>query len=240
MSVALEEKKRNANIDLARIMAMLFVIAVHIPPYPYDDDIVVYTVLSPIVFLLPNHLFFALSGFLNIDKAFNCREDYRNFYVSRLINIVFPFLVVSLAIYLGQAIVNQGNISFEDAYLWFNSRMYTETHLWFVCVLIGCILSTPFLSKAVHAMEDFELNIVFAISLIWAFCAECLTTNLGIPFHFGGWPFSGYFFCYFAGFYCKRVVSNWSNKKIVIVGLFFYFLTIASQILERKYNIKFL
>jgi len=211
-------KDRNVNIDLIRLFAMLCVIYLHVLPNPLD----VYPVFRSVVLHILSvsiQLFFMVSGYFNLSKTFNSKEDYRKFYLGRLISIFFPFLVVAIAIYIGQAVSGPDPITFRNAWAWLNSSLSTETHMWFVFILMGMIFSTPVLSKALHAMEDYELNIIVIVGFIWVLFAENLTTNLGFEFHYGGWIFSGYVLCYFFGYYCKRMINSSNRKHVYISGI---------------------
>lgn len=96
---------------------------------------------------------------------------------------------------------------------------YAGTHLWFVYVLIGLILSTPVLAKAVQNMTHGELHVQFGLGLLWAAAKLFLAEIMGLRFPFSGWLLGGVTFLFFLGYYLPTVMNPKMKKWIYSAGI---------------------
>lgn len=210
------ENSRHIKYDVIRVFAMALVIAVHSNPKPFPENslgsICFYTILY-----MCNGLFYMLSGNLNLKKEFTQKEHYISFYKSKCITLLFPFLLASILqsiyTYEGEFRIDWMLKTILRGFLADNAG----THLWFMYPLIGFTLSTPFLSKMLHAMTDWELKILFSAGIIWQIISISFCANVGISYAFSGWFLSSWAFHYFMGYFVHRIVSE-ANKRYFYFG----------------------
>ena len=89
---------RDVRYDVIRVTAMLFVIAVHVNPKPFNAfpwfkdifDYIIYTC---------NGMFFMLSGLFNMKREFRTKEDYAVYYKKKLISIFLPYVLMTFLLY---------------------------------------------------------------------------------------------------------------------------------------------
>lgn len=209
--------ERKSEVDLLRAIAMLFVIAIHTLMLPAQTAGLGMLVLTALLFV-SNGAFFMISGRFNLGKRFHSAKDILKFYFKRLLTVVFPLLVTTTLMYGADVLLHDRKVSLGWLYASFMGS-YAHTHLWFVYVLIGLILSTPILAKAVQNMDHSELHVMFALGLLWAAAKLFLAEVLGLHFPFSGWILGGYAFSFFLGYYLHTVMSPKMKKWIYLAGI---------------------
>ena len=219
--------KRNYSIDLMRVFLCLCVITVHSLNHFGINNGYVNSFVSTFL-LQANGAFFMLSGYFNLEKEFNSSSDIKKYYKNKVIYIVFPFL----AFLFVWGIWDYVHINSSFDILDFLSTFYmtvmndsAETHLWFMYPLFGLLLSTPFLSKLLHSMNEKELKIMWYVTLGWDAICYYLCTDMGVSFRFLNWFIDGWLIYYFAGYYYRHVISKESKLKWAILGILCYVLT---------------
>ena len=209
--------ERKSEVDLLRVIAMLFVIAIHTLMLPAQTAEVGMLLLTALLFA-SNGAFFMISGRFNLDKRFHSAGDILKFYFKRLLTIVFPLLVTTTLMYVTDVLLHDRKVSLGWLYASFMGS-YANTHLWFVYVLIGLIFSTPILAKAVQNMDHGELHILFALGLVWAAAKLFLAEVLGLHFPFSGWILGGHAFLFFLGYYLHTTMNPKMKKWIYLAGI---------------------
>lgn len=222
---------RNVNYDLMRVIAMLFVIGIHVT----GGNITVNGWLDQgilTLFLVCNPFFFMMSGKFNLRHEFKTREDYKSFFYKRFCTIVLPFLLYCILQTVWKCYRDHSFTRFFSVF--YAGLMITnnQTHLWFLYDLIGFLISTPLLSKALHAMKDWELNILFWIIMVWNTLSIFLTQDINpnIQFPFTGWMLWGWITYYFLGYYLSAAVKG-DRKKWYIAGFISFLITVTCQVL---------
>lgn len=210
------QNERKSEIDLLRVVAMLFVIAIHTLVLPSQASGFGMLLLTALLFA-SNGVFFLISGRLNLGKRFCSAGDILLFYVKRLLTIVFPLLVTTTVMYGIDVVFHDTKLSLGWLYASFMGS-YANTHLWFVYVLVGLILSTPILAKAVQNMSKMELHVIFGAGMLWAAAKLLLAEILGRSFPFSGWILDGYAFLFFLGYYLHVVMNPKMKKWIYLAG----------------------
>ena len=215
-------KERNANLDMIRVWSMTCVLLMHTPHNPWMDIPVIGWIVNAFIVASNSH-FFMLSGQMNLAKTFSSREDYRVYYIKRLVSIIFPYLLVTMALTLWNMVLDGQTLAFKS-YL---KQTYTdlminngEIHFWFMYPLIGMMISAPFLSRMFHAMEDWELSLIMAIGLLWGVVSIYMTVDIGVGFSYTGWFMAGWPLTFFAGYYCDRVIGKGKRTWLYAAGLF--------------------
>lgn len=213
--------KRNYGLDLLRIFLCLCVILIHASSFFGVNNGNVTTTFN-VFFAQANAIFFMLSGYFNLNHEFKNSADIKKFYKNKIINILLPFIVFVLIWEVWDYIRINGCFIFSDFLLtYYKAIMDTSAsgHMWFMYSLFGFLLSTPFLSKALHHMDDKELKILWYIALGYNVVTIYLCSNLGISSRINYWFIDGWFTYYFAGYYYRRVVANESKLKWAILGI---------------------
>lgn len=222
---------RDVRYDVIRVVSMLFVIAVHVNPKPFNSfpwfkdvfDYMIYTC---------NGMFFMLSGFFNMKNEFHSKEDYALYYKKKTISIFLPYVLMTFLLY-GYDYYQSGRVFELRAYIEETINVFTslnsEQHLWFMYSLIGLVLSAPFFSKMLHAMSDWEVKLLFWMSIGWNVVSIYLINDLGWNFHYGKWIMASWTIYFFLGYFHNRII-NASNKKFwYIMGIIGFFVTVLWQ-----------
>lgn len=214
-------KGRDANLELIRIIAMIFVMCIHTVRKPFELGTVQDGILSAIIYLC-NGWFYMLSGQLNLNKRFENAIDIKKFYISRFITIGLPFIFISMMLTLYEYITSTGNFSCIMWLKWCYSAILDTNvsgHMWFLYPLVGFLLCTPVLAIAFRQMTDEELTIVFVIGVAWNVFQAYLCADVGVGFSFSGWMLSGWALAYFAGYYIWRVINKQNFSKLFWLGI---------------------
>lgn len=228
-------KERAINYDSMRVLMSLFVISLHAGIagiFSHNNDIVMLPHTISTFFVQCNGIFFMISGKFNLSKKFECKKDYINYYISKFISIVIPYGIVSCLLVLYTMIMSEQPWNF-NGYLYqcykafFSSNV--ASHLWFVCTLMGMLVSTPFLTKMLSAMNDEDLKILFGVGIMWNIFAIYLTADIGMAFGFGDWFLWGWIFVYFAGYFCDRIVNDKNVRIIYCLGAIGFIITVLGQ-----------
>ena len=214
-------KERNANLDLIRVWSMICVLLMHTPGRPWLSIPVLGWIVNCFIVACNSH-FFMLSGQMNLGKVFPDKKSYREYYLKRLITVIFPYLLITVMLTLWNIRLEGGSFEMTGCL----KRMYRDlmadngvTHLWFMYALIGMIISAPFLSRMVHAMEDWELSLMMAVGLLWGVVSIYMTEDLGVGFAYTGWFLSGWLLTFTAGYYCDRVIKAPLRPRLYAAGI---------------------
>ncbi len=210
---------RDIQSDLIRVVAMLCVIFVHMPPDGVEQF---YTLLS-LVFLSCNGLFFMLSGKYNLNFCGTSGKEYLNYYIKRGISVLVPLFVYSFIIFLYSnylLIPQKGIVSFWNAFIRFFLVENASTHVWFVYSLIGMLLGAPFLSKMLRNLSEFELKLLIIIGFLWElFSVVIVQYFMGLTFTFGGWFMTSWVFYFILGYSVDRLVKEKNLKLLYLLGV---------------------
>lgn len=201
------ENKRNINIELIRVIAMLTVVANHY--FRHGGGItwsefgtmkyIVFWALDAFVFICVN-LFVLISGYCLVQTRFK---------LSRLIRlwietVTYSILCTLICKLLG---ANISNVQLIKAAIPFTTEAY-----WFVTAYAVLLCFTPFLNLLIHKMSQKEhqvllivLGVIFSIMptfLVWE--RDLITTGMDY-----GWFIALYFFAA----YIRKYGLNFKAKK---------------------------
>ena len=222
---------REIRYDVIRVVAMLFVIAVHVNPKPFNSFPWFKDVFDYIVYTC-NGMFFMLSGFFNMKKEFCTKEDYAVYYKKKFITIFLPYVLMTFVLY-GYDYAMSGRTFELGAFLGETINQFTalnsEQHLWFMYSLIGLVLSAPFFSKMFHAMADWEIKLLFGMSIGWNVVSIYLVNDMGWNFHYGKWLMASWTIYFFLGYFHHRIINENNKKKWYIAGLIGFLVTVLWQ-----------
>jgi Predicted acyltransferases len=206
--------KRDAHLDLIRVIAMLFVIAIH-TSWDYSLGIFPEVLLRCTLFTA-NGLFFLLSGHLTL----NFKEDpddpaasYRRFYWKKYCSLIVPlvFYCALMVLYSEKHII--GPRKFMEELFWKVLPPSREGHTWFIYSLIAYVMTAPFISVMFKHLSDTGLRILFNIAIGLEIISVILFANvIESPFTISGWPFLGWYFYFLCGFFIYKFDSFHKRK----------------------------
>lgn len=224
MSINKETKalsKRNANDDLIRIIAAILVIMIHTKGKPWEGHVVINGIFTTIISVC-NGLFFMLSGKYNLKIRFNSVSDYLDFYKKRFWSIIIPFAVVSVGWAYWHMYENEMNFSFIlfiKVFIFDIVSGNANTYLWFMYTLIPLLLATPFLSKMLNAMKNWELHVLAGIGLSFHFFVINICADFGIGYYGGYFFIWGWLYYFFLGYYLDRVSNCKMDFNLFWIGI---------------------
>lgn len=230
-----DEKKRQANFELLRIVAMMMVIVLH---YIVKGKM---SVKLSVDGSIANHMWWLIQGFCNvavnvyilISGYFLVKSQWR---ISKLVKLVcqvlFYSIVVGLVMYgIGKASVSVPFLAaiFERAGVatsynfsnWLNIILPIEyEHYWFATAYVVMYMLSPILAVAVKELPQNQLKAVI-VALLCFFCIPKSINPYLIPTDAYGYDF-GWFICLFliAGYircYGIRLFSSKSKSLLIYV-----------------------
>ena len=204
-------------IDIIRIFAFIFIVFLHTLNRQFGLNVWMggYTVIS-----IGVNLFIMISGYLLLDKM----EEVTVFFKKRILNILPLFIIFNIIyIYFGKIPVMPV----------LKGKAITASHFWYIYMILGLYLLTPWLQKVLKYAEKETFFIVF----LWFLCnilnPYLRYFNLAeIPF--SNFPLTGFIGYYILGYYVKKY-----DKKIKKTPFFLiisvYFLGFLLSFLSSKY-----
>ena len=224
---------RDVRYDVIRVVAMMFVIAVHVNPKPFNSFPWFKDVFDYIVYTC-NGMFFMLSGLFAMKKQYSTKEDYAVYYKKKLISIFVPYVIMTFLLhgydYYQSARVFDLRMYIEETINQFTA-LNSEQHLWFMYSLIGLLVSAPFFSKMLHAMSDWEVKLLFWLSIGWNTVSIYLINDLGWNFHYGKWIMASWTIYFFLGYFHDRIIKKENKKFWYVMGITGFLITVLWQYL---------
>jgi peptidoglycan/LPS O-acetylase OafA/YrhL len=153
--------KRIRELDLARGLAVLFVIATHV-------DLLAEVVFKRLFYNFPVPFFFFASAFsLTLKYASKERIDLKQFYKDRFKSYLLIYFIYSfIIIFLQNLLVNQYSpAAFFVSYL-INSLLGNVQTIWFLYVLFYFYLIYPFFLKLLKKLKDSVILIILVLSIL--------------------------------------------------------------------------
>ncbi len=87
-------RSRNANYDLMRIIMFLFVVGLHTPNCEaLSGNTLIHNFIYILLFQC-NAIFFMISGIFNIGREFKDSNDYLKYYTKRIQTVILPYILV--------------------------------------------------------------------------------------------------------------------------------------------------
>lgn len=224
-------KSREVRYDVIRVVAMLFVIAVHVNPKPFNSFPWFKEVFDYIIYTC-NGMFFMLSGLFSIKKNYSSKEDYALYYKKKVVSILVPYIVMTFILY-GHDYYQSGRafelrLFVEETINQFTA-LNSEQHLWFMYSLIGLLMSAPFFSKMLRVMSDWEVKLLFWLSIGWNAVSIYLINDLGWNFHYGKWIMASWTIYFFLGYFHDRIIREKDKKFWYILGIAGFLVTVLWQ-----------
>ena len=217
-------KEREVKYDYLRVFAVLAIIMVHAIPTEAANwkQWLFSAALQPVLLSFVG-IYFMLSGLFLLRSG---TENILEFYWKRFETIVIPFVFYCgiyywyYKIYLGKEEMGPGEHLLAFAKGLLEGTVPMASHIWFMYVIMGLYLCTPFLARMVNAMKDAELRLFFIIML----SAQAAVTYLpALGLQVGEALqyviFKGWLIYFILGYALKRLYGRKNAKGFKLLGL---------------------
>ena len=219
-------KETKMNINILRVIALLDIILIHTLKSQPNFNLLnfMFTFVS-----IGINLFIIISGYLLLDKD----EDIIVFYKKRVVSILPLFIMWSFIYIIYYK---------ENPFYVLSGYRYAAGHLWYIPMILGLYLITPWLRKVLKYCEKETLVIV----LLW-FIINVLNPMLiffKLPFlNLSSFPIVGFLGYYLLVYYIKKYSSQLKVKYFYIIYmlgfLFTYFISYYFMNYVGKKNVFF-
>lgn len=174
MDQTAEPKKKNANVELLRIITMMMVTMLHalgksnlLLPMNAIDSVNGWIAWGlEILSICAVNVFMLISGYFLINSKFK---------LGRLLEVILETMFYSLAPFL--VCYALGMVKMEDLNIYVLLQYYTPIHMetyWFITAYVVTYLLSPFLSAGIHSMEKKQLRTVILCLLAY----ECFLKSI--------------------------------------------------------------
>lgn len=236
----LHTKSRQANLDIIRIIALMFVFMIHGVEVVWDISpngmssvsivtrIVVLTIYS--IGRLSVPLFLFITGYLMLDKYYKPEEIW-DFYKTKVWRLLrATWLWISIYYLLDIFFMGRQFSPFDciEQFL-FLSDWFVAPHLWYMPVIIGLYLFIPFISNALQKIDKRVISLILFIGVMYLFIVP--TVN-NIATVYGLSPIVNKMGLYHLGGFCgfmmvigqlvrrhKRFIEQHIKTWMVVIGL---------------------
>ena len=204
-------------IDIIRIFAFVFIVFLHTLNRQFGVDVWMggYAIIS-----IGVNLFIMISGYLLLDKT----EEAIVFFKKRILNILPLFLVFNIIyIYFGKIPIMPI----------LKGKAISASHFWYIYMILGLYLLTPWLQKVLKYAEKETLFVVF----LWFLC-NILNPYLRyfnfaeIPF--SNFPLTGFIGYYILGYFVKKYDNKVKRTSFILI-IVIYALGFLLSFLSTKY-----
>ena len=204
-------------IDIIRIFAFVFIVFLHTLNRQFGVDVWMggYAIIS-----IGVNLFIMISGYLLLDKT----EETIVFFKKRILNILPLFLVFNIIyIYFGKIPIIPV----------LKGKAISASHFWYIYMILGLYLLTPWLQKVLKYAEKETLFVVF----LWFLCnilnPYLRYFNLAeIPF--SNFPLTGFIGYYILGYFVKKYDNKVKRTSFILI-IVIYALGFLLSFLSTKY-----
>lgn len=222
--------------DILRFVACFMVVAVHAgalldSSWGWSSA---YHTFYNALFLCANGLFFLMSGHFNI----KCKDDAQlpSYYFSKVKNLLVPALVYMFVqslyeMYLMPEASTPGFLGFIKYYIKMLWSVYGSSHYWFIMMLFGFLLATPFFAEFLVRLGKNGKRFFFALGALWI-CLNYLSSNLALEISWS-YPFGTFLWMYCLGYFLTDayIADVWKRFRAVIcVSILVCFLLIPATI----------
>lgn len=202
--------------DVVRVIAMVFVIAVHslIIVDTSTTFGAIFFSAGQAVFFTANALFFLLSGKFNLHER-KTDSELGGYYVRRARNFLLPIVILFFIRTLYElyphyeSTLHIGKEFVKNSICNFNSMEY-----WFVFTLFGYLLVAPFLAPAFNRLSNNACKAFLGIGLGYHLIL-LVSSNLGIEFSWS-YLFWGFAFVFCAGAFVERLFETKRQRTALI------------------------
>lgn len=219
----MQTTKRELYYDIIRIVACLLVILNHTIGVFDKFNVIALSkwVVADLLFFICKTavpLFLMLSGALLLGKE----ESYKKFIIHKVIKTIFILITWSIIYKFTYALILDHRIISITESMISIKEFITEpvsVHFWYLYMLIGIYLMTPFIRKMIHNFSQKDYIVFLSLWIIFA----CLIPFINIihPLNYSGYfqvpIFTGYIGYYIGGYFLDNIKLN---KSTLISSIF--------------------
>lgn len=212
-------KPRNARLDLARVVFMIFVIGIH-TPLPFIDSYPTFRTYFYTILFSADAAFFTLSGYFLLQKKFESISDYKAYYFSRAVSILLPIFIFHfvLDVLFHRFIFQIGLKAYVKSYFLNILSNDYGGHLWFLYIYIPLVVFAPLMSKALNALSKKDLILILCLAAGWRLL-EWSFAKAGISYFFGNRLLAHWTIYFIFGHYLWRFAEELKKYRFVFYGL---------------------
>ena len=225
-------KKRNSNIELLRIVAMLMVISIHFWGkciIPSNENL--YEPANLFGWFIRGFSYMGVNIFIITSAYFQCNKKQFNLFgvVKLLLEVWFYSIVIF-------SILCLYGVPFSPKDLTTVFMPILSGEYWFITVYVGLYLLTPFLNKLIHSLSKNEMRILLSILLIFFSFIPNIYPSSGWLNFGSGYGIVWFVVLYFIGAYLRlhvnfdKLYSRYKTSHLLALMLLFWTLPIISKI----------
>ena len=229
--VMIKSNRRIYWFDLLKILACLMIITNHTIDYllqyaGYNNFTVLFYAACLSLCKIGVPLFIMITGCLLLKKESNYREI-----LGRIKRVLFPLIVVSLIYYFSDNNLNwNGGLNFIKTFF----ERPIRTYLWYLYMLIGLYLITPFLQKMIKSFSQDSYRNLIIICLVIPGILSILNIYFNLSFSpkFLDVLFPVAIVYYISGLYLSTVKLTVKYRNLAFISLIMMiiFLTLSIYI----------
>lgn len=218
--------------DILRILAMFFVVFIHVSPLPQTISwanlhyFINFAIVKSCI-----AIFFMLSGAFLLSK----NEPYNVFFKKRFSKVIFPWVIWTIFYMLLQAYLDCQHLkTVSDWKYLFEVTLFTR--FWIIPVLVGLYLLTPILRILVNHAKKTDLYYLLFLWMLFVSLLPFLHNGPTFPLYFPAGIFSQVMMCsgFFIGGYVlvhlpKKYTSYKVSAALLISGIVITILAAVSK-----------
>lgn len=214
--------ERKSNLDLLRIISILFVLGLH---YLFDagggvlnnDNVsTINTTLSQFIgsaFIVAVNVFVITSGYFMIDK-----NEIR---IRKIIEILLTLLFYDIVIYI--ILLCTGICNFDKETI--KTFLLSFINNWFIVIYILLYLLSPFINKLFKVLDKRQVQILLTVLLIFFSVWPTFLTDITV--RDGGYGIINFIILYLLGGYIKTYNNKCDKKFLYLIGYLLFTIIIA-------------
>lgn len=221
MSTGVTSKKRNANFELLRIIAMLMILVLH---YNSHADTLLHlgmpaTGVQVFATILEGFCITGLNTYVFLSGYFLSKSKVR---ISRILSLICQVYFYTILISLAMMLVGTYTMHSDDSVYKLTQYLFpiSSEHYWFVTAYIIMYVMAPVMNAAVETLKRKQLKAVIIGLLIWFCFIKSVVPVMFVTDHYG-YDF-GWFLClYLIAAYVRKydVVLFYNARRSLAVFL---------------------
>lgn len=206
---------RNSGLDLARVLAIFFVIAGHFfintPAHTaiFEGPSMFLQGMARTLFLTNVPLFLIITGYLNLNKVIS-RKYYRN-----MVAVIISYIFISI-ITIFFLIYFKGEQHSLIHWILKITNFSAIAYGWYIEMWIGLFLLTPFLNILWHNIRTRRHKMILIATLYFLCAFPDMFNRYGVHLVPGYWEIIYPCAFYFIGAFIREYQLNFSKLKILI------------------------
>ena len=231
-------KDRNIKYKIIRVIAMIFVIAIHEIDRVFTKGSTYFFV--SLILLTCNPIFFMLSGKFALKFNPEEKDCYKKYYLNKFVKIIIPVFIYMLIKewYLLKFVFNIPItlLTYSKAFILSITEGFSSTEYWFIYTLLANLLIAPFTSRIFKNLTKKEMKLFIGIGLLYNTLLSylrLLDIELQFPYYLAGHNL--YFYLGYCIDYFTKTKKD--KKTVYILGILSYIISIIQLHIGKYSNI---